>query len=188
VIPVAHSLTAEGHDASEDGTGRGTPLVPLVADTLTGGNPGGRSHGKKSGTDRMTMIPIAFSSKDSGADATNDLAPTLRAMNYAESHINGGGQVAIAFTERTRAEGRNVEAQADLAYPVRDGGAGTASKGAVVTPAMAVRRLLPVECCRLQGFPDWWLDDLGLSDSAKYRMLGNAVCVPVAEWIARRLA
>jgi DNA (cytosine-5)-methyltransferase 1 len=239
LIPATtHSLTAAGHDASEDGTGRGTPLVP-----------------------------IAFSSKDSGHDASADLAPTLRAMNYAESHINGGGQVAIAyafastgggggacspddlspklaigsgigipsvpaiaFTERTRADGRNVEAQADLAYPVRDGGAGTASKGMVAFPldlrnatrtterdemnrqgtgvgadgdpsptlstlfvpgvatAMAVRRLLPIECCRLQGFPDWWLDDLGLSDSAKYRMLGNAVCVSVAEWLASRLA
>lgn len=39
------------------------------------------------------------------------------------------------------------------------------------------------------GFPDDWLDlDPRLSDSAKYRVLGNAVCPPVAEWIARRIA
>jgi DNA (cytosine-5)-methyltransferase 1 len=50
---------------------------------------------------------------------------------------------------------------------------------------MAVRRLTPVECERLQGFPDGWTK--GLSDSARYRTLGNAVCVPVAEWIARRI-
>lgn len=49
----------------------------------------------------------------------------------------------------------------------------------------AVRRLTPTECCRLQGFPDDWLD--GLSDAAKYRALGNAVAVPVAEWIAGRI-
>lgn len=48
-----------------------------------------------------------------------------------------------------------------------------------------VRRLTPTECARLQGFPDDWLD--GLSDSAKYRVLGNAVSVPVAEWIGRRM-
>jgi DNA (cytosine-5)-methyltransferase 1 len=50
---------------------------------------------------------------------------------------------------------------------------------------MAVRRLLPVECERLQGFPDHWTT--GRSDSARYRLLGNAVCVPVAAWIGRRL-
>lgn len=49
----------------------------------------------------------------------------------------------------------------------------------------AVRRLTPLECERLQGFPDGWTE--GHSDSARYRMLGNAVAVPVAEWIGRRI-
>lgn len=48
-----------------------------------------------------------------------------------------------------------------------------------------VRRLTPTECERLQGFPDGWT--AGQSDSARYRQLGNAVAVPVAEWIGRRL-
>lgn len=48
-----------------------------------------------------------------------------------------------------------------------------------------VRRLTPTECERLQGFPDGWTD--GQSDSARYRQLGNAVTVPVAEWIGRRI-
>jgi len=55
----------------------------------------------------------------------------------------------------------------------------------------AVRRLTPMECERLQGFPDdWtrWLDDgTEQSDSARYREAGNAVAVPVVEWIARRI-
>jgi DNA (cytosine-5)-methyltransferase 1 len=49
---------------------------------------------------------------------------------------------------------------------------------------MAVRRLTPVECERLQGFPDGWT--AGFADGARYRMLGNAVSVPPAEWIGRR--
>ncbi len=53
-------------------------------------------------------------------------------------------------------------------------------------PAMQVRRLTPKEAERLQGFPDGWTK--GFSDSARYRMLGNAVAVPVAQWIAARLA
>ena len=50
-----------------------------------------------------------------------------------------------------------------------------------------VRRLTPRECERLQGFPDGWTAVGGMSDSARYRMLGNAVAVPVAEWIGKRI-
>jgi DNA (cytosine-5)-methyltransferase 1 len=65
---VTHSLRGEGFDASEDGTGRGTPLVP-----------------------------VCFSSKDHGADALEDLSPTIRAGGHAGSHANAGVPPAIAF-------------------------------------------------------------------------------------------
>ena len=64
---IVHALRGEGFDGSEDGTGRGTPLVPVMA----------------------------FSGKNDGADARIDLAPTLRAMPHAGSHTNAGGQVAV---------------------------------------------------------------------------------------------
>jgi len=48
-----------------------------------------------------------------------------------------------------------------------------------------VRRLTPTECERLQDFQDGWT--AGQSDSARYRELGNAVCVAVIEWIGKRL-
>jgi DNA (cytosine-5)-methyltransferase 1 len=56
---------------------------------------------------------------------------------------------------------------------------------------MIVRRLTPVECERLQGFPDGWTD-IGTaakpsSDGHRYKQLGNAVTVNVAEWIAKRI-
>lgn len=50
---------------------------------------------------------------------------------------------------------------------------------------LGVRKLMPLECERLQGFPDGWTE--GYADTTRYRMLGNAVAVPVVEWIARRL-
>jgi DNA (cytosine-5)-methyltransferase 1 len=56
---------------------------------------------------------------------------------------------------------------------------------AVSGPAAQVRRLTPIECERLQGFPDNWTD--GQADSARYKQMGNAVAVPVVEWIMRRL-
>ncbi len=66
---VAHTLRGDGFDASEDGSGRGTPL-----------------------------IPVAFSAKDYGADL-GGIAPTLRAMPHNRSHANAGGQVAVCVQE-----------------------------------------------------------------------------------------
>jgi DNA (cytosine-5)-methyltransferase 1 len=48
-----------------------------------------------------------------------------------------------------------------------------------------VRRLTPTECERLQGFPDGWTE--GQADSNRYKQMGNAVTVPVVEWIVQRV-
>lgn len=67
-----------------------------------------------------------------------------------------------------------------------------------VTNRTIVRRLTPTECERLQGFPDgWtdigeWVDTKGKkhkeADSPRYKALGNSICLPYWEWIARRIA
>lgn len=148
---VSHALTAEGHDASEDGTGRGTPLVP-------------------------TSLAVA------GDYSTGeDVAQTVRGANGQP------GTVAVPVALRGRDQGAEVETgqDGDPAFALRTPAGGSSHPMVATT---AVRRLTPLECTRLQGFPDDWLDGAGLSDSAKYRLLGNAVAVPCAEWIARRLA
>jgi site-specific DNA-cytosine methylase len=48
-----------------------------------------------------------------------------------------------------------------------------------------IRRLTPTECERLQGFPDDWTS--GQADSSRYKQMGNAVAVPVVEWIVSRM-
>ena len=48
-----------------------------------------------------------------------------------------------------------------------------------------VRRLTPIECERLQGFPDGWTE--GQADSHRYKQMGNAVAVPVVQWIIDRM-
>ncbi len=48
-----------------------------------------------------------------------------------------------------------------------------------------IRRLTPTECCRLQGFPDDWLE--GIPETQKYKCLGNAVSVPIVKMIIERL-
>jgi DNA (cytosine-5)-methyltransferase 1 len=95
-----------------------------------------------------------------------------------------------------------MEVAAPMAFNGQTGGDGRlgygdkpttlqASQVTDVHQGMAVRRLSPLECERLQGFPDFWTrwlaDGTEQSDSARYRQCGNAVAVPVAEWIARRL-
>ena len=51
-----------------------------------------------------------------------------------------------------------------------------------------VRRLTPLECCRLQGFPDWWEEGVEGSNSARYKMWGNGIALPCAVDVLRRLA
>ncbi len=54
--------------------------------------------------------------------------------------------------------------------------------------AYLIRRLTPLECERLQGFPDSWTDIPGASDSARYKALGNSVAIPCVEFIMSRIA
>jgi hypothetical protein len=59
--------------------------------------------------------------------------------------------------------------------------AGASKSSHAVESKGTVRRLTPVECERLQGFPDDWT--AGQSDSSRYKQMGNAVAVPVVEWV-----
>ena len=54
--------------------------------------------------------------------------------------------------------------------------------------AYLIRRLTPLECERLQGFPDGWTDIPGASDSARYKALGNSVAIPCADYIMHGVA
>ena len=96
-----------------------------------------------------------------------------------------GGQ-SVAYAMHGAMIGRNDEAgpngsgflgENDPSYTLT---ASSQARHGVVTPTQ-VRRLTPVECERLQGFPDNWTE--GQSDSARYKQMGNAVAVPVVEWI-----
>ena len=151
-LVVAHSLRAEGHDTSEDGTGRGVPLVPVAYRTSPNcgaWETGDRVDALTTGTDPSSHV-LVFTCKDYGADASN-LAPTLRAMGHAGSHANAGGQVAVTVALRGREGGGTAELGGDVATALR-ASQGGGDKPHVLTSA--VRRLTPRECERLQGFPD----------------------------------
>jgi DNA (cytosine-5)-methyltransferase 1 len=118
----------------------------------------------------------------------------------------GGGNVPMIFSHT---QGLDVQASETNSPTLRTGGAGmavvvaptlsasnnpsrspqsseiTAQVDAMVRETGVVRRLTPMECERLQGFPDGWTD--GQADSNRYKQMGNAVAVPVVEWIISRM-
>jgi DNA (cytosine-5)-methyltransferase 1 len=133
---------------------------------------------------------VAFSCKDCGADAA-ETSPTLRAMSHSGSHANAGGQVAVAFYMRGREGGSMPEGCHDTAN-IRAASGGS-SRSYIAAP-MAVRRLTPRECERLQGFPDdytlipWRGKPAELCpDGNRYKALGNSMAVPVMHFIGKRI-
>ena len=172
---VAHAMTGEGHDASEDGMGRGVPLVaqPVRSNAYNNSDPGMEARGlvafniigmAQEGKNHAYEATVSGCLQHKGLSASGNEAGTVVAFNESQSGTREGGVNATLDSHKgsRRQEG------------VRDG--------------MMVRRLTPLECARLQGFPDDFLDlTPPLSDSSKYRLLGNAVAVPVVAWIAGRL-
>ena len=157
---VAHSLRGEGFDASEDGTGRGTPLVPVAFDCK--------------GTE------VQFS--------TDGTHPTLRSMGHANSHTNGGGHAAVAFDLRGRENGAQFEGPHDTANIRAASGGSSRSYVAShdvrrLTPRECERlqgfpddyTLVPT-----RGKP--------AADGLRYKALGNSMAVPVMGWIGQRIA
>jgi DNA (cytosine-5)-methyltransferase 1 len=248
-------------------------------------------------------LAVAFTAKDCGGDATQDVAPTMRAMGHSGSHANGGGQLAVAFANRTRdgvkvpevmqdglvpaltnpgKGGRSDAVNVAVAMAFKPGQSEAAggtfvteefaptlqstSNGSTAVPAvafrenqrgevayvdpphalasgggkpgqgycgvlqsvaystklhnttsngagkcyeeytagidanspapallhpMAVRRLTPRECERLQGFPDDYTlieyRKKPAADGPRYRALGNSMAVPVMRWIGERI-
>ena len=125
--------------------------------------------------------PLAHSSTSNHMDESQQtfVVATLNSGGNDGGFRTEPGEHLIAFdyqaqgSERTYIHRKNSKAQMIAGRP--DAIAGN----------MGVRRLTPLECERLQGFPDGWT--AGQSDSVRYRQLGNAVCVNVSRWLGERI-
>lgn len=172
-ILIAHSLRADGFDASEDGTGRGTPLVPCIPIDMRQASRG------------ATMTNNRREGSTGGAPGTGigengDPSPTL-----ADSHTPAVATLAI----RGRGDESNFEYRTDgtaNALLTPNGGLAGIGVGAIQS-GMAVRRLTPRECERLQGFPDDYTLVPRAADGPRYKALGNSMAVPCMAWIGRRI-
>jgi DNA (cytosine-5)-methyltransferase 1 len=195
---VTHSLRADGLDAGEDGTGRGTPLVPVPFDTtqITSASnysqpkAGDPCHPLAAGAHPAA---VAFTCKDYGADA-GDSSPTLRAMGHDGSHANAGGQVAVAIQEVGKRTGQSTDdPRAGIGIAEQGDPMFTLQAGAQhgVSTQSAVRRLTPAECEALQGFPRGYTAipyrNGTAADGPRYKALGNSMAVPVVRWIGERI-
>ena len=127
-------------------------------------------------------------------DTTQITSPTNRTRDLSKSPAmtQTGHPPSVAFTERSRADGRTLESQDELAYaPTNPGSGGRAHSRSIIDPQQMVRRLTPRECERLQGYHDDYtlIEHNGKpsSDSARYRALGNSIAVPVLRWIGQRI-
>jgi DNA (cytosine-5)-methyltransferase 1 len=78
--------------------------------------------------------------------------------------------------------------EAPIVQAINSGGGKPGQGYPAARVGSSVRRLTPLECERLQGFPDGWTDIPGNSDTQRYRQLGNAVAVPVVEWLLGNIA
>jgi len=191
---IAHSLRAEGFDASEDGTGRGTPLVPIAFQSKASHhqsmNPNTISPTLEVG--KSDGVCVAFDCKASNIGPSDDLAATMRSMGHAGSHQNWGGHQAVAFTA---SEMSNSFAWEKEVYPTLNAQIPNDSSNIQmgVRLGMQVRRLTPTECERLQGFPDDYTlipftHGKPAADGPRYKALGNSMAVPVMRWIGERIA
>ena len=101
--------------------------------------------------------------------------PTLNAFD------NGDVRTTIIVFHPHYHDGARVQGDTMNTLTSRMGTGGNNVSG--IATLTNVRRLTPVECERLQGFPDDWT--AGQSDSHRYKQMGNAVAVPVVEWIVQ---
>jgi DNA (cytosine-5)-methyltransferase 1 len=247
---VTHALRADGFDASEDGTGRGTPLTLAIRgrggestlewrdDGLANAilTPNGGRAGIGVGaiafnarqdpissdisgpidTDGTTQA-IAFAiqagalreNPESGPDGVGvkeDVAYTIEARaevqavafvrevagtitsNYGkqpDSSDTALGPNIVAFAQNGRSEVREMSVTGAVAADVG------VQQQTYVKADMAVRRLTPRECERLQGFPDDYtlIEYRGkpAADGPRYKALGNSMARPVMGWIGKRI-
>ena len=160
---LAHALRGEGFDDGEDGTGRGTPIVPVHAfdarqsDVL--------QYGDKT-------VPL-----DTYGNSVAVMTPYVKATNPHSAD------------EAPRFEPAQVAACLNGWDERHD------PPKHLVVGGMAVRRLTPRECERLQGFPDDYTaipwrgrpaEDC--PDGPRYKALGNSWAVPVVRWIGQRIS
>lgn len=133
------------------------------------------------GTGRgISIVPAAFGGNNASGEI--QVAAALNAKGGTGRH-DFGTETLIAFD--CKAGGNTGFSIGDAPGALR--GEGHGGGHAAVASAMGVRRLMPVETERIQGFPDGYTAIPGAADGPRYKALGNSFAVPVVRWIGERI-
>ncbi len=132
-----------------------------------------------------------------------EIAHTIQATDYKDPQVVAYGLDRAAYNQGKNAKyDFSVEEEKIGAQVARGPGAVADirdASGYGETEIGVIRRLTPLECERLQGYPDGWTDigdwidskgkkRKGESDAPRYKALGNSIALPFWEWMARRMA
>jgi DNA (cytosine-5)-methyltransferase 1 len=186
-----------GHDVDLAASGymRTVPEVALCP------NAGGM---RRQDVESETILPvysmITANTNANGLGVSREIAPTLDRAQPAAVATTQFGCIAGSLTARYDSSpcadrGMNVVAQ-PIGFNARQDpcssedliGAIDTDRGTqAVMQSMAIRRLTPVECERLQGFPDNYTNIPNAADGPRYKALGNSMAVPVMSWIGKRI-
>jgi len=171
---VAPSLTASGRGVERIGETRGQD--PVIAKCLTTGT------GQRYDPEEEAILPVAFNSRQD--PVSGNVSGALDASSPQAQ--------AVAVSLRGRDGGATAELGDEVGNCLR-ASSGGGDKPHVMT-GMAVRRLTPRECERLQGFPDDYTaipwrgkPASDCPDGPRYKALGNSMAVPVMRWIGERI-
>jgi DNA (cytosine-5)-methyltransferase 1 len=205
---IAPTLRSMGHDTSHANGGgqlaiafstnqrgevRERPVHGSLNSSRGGGNQvDGVLQSRTAETTEDYAAPVAFtlhgSDGTASAASSTEIAGSLRTR--APGSIENSSTTAV-LQEQSVAWSGELTASTDIAGTLQRGGEGGRIDG-VMTPQMAVRRLTPRECERLQGFPDDYtlVEYRGklAADGPRYKALGNSMAVPVMRWIGQRIA
>ena len=148
----------------------------------------------------VQAFPINTMTLGGRPDPKNDNRMTLGVGNDGDPQftLQANHSHAVAHTFKIRGLGHYTGTNGGIAKP-GTGGSGymgqdekaytiATSQDQHLMQGMAVRRLTPTECERLQGFPDGWTDILPTTpDGPRYKAIGNSMAVPVMRWIGSRI-
>jgi DNA (cytosine-5)-methyltransferase 1 len=180
---------------------------PIVFEPGAASRVGGHVYEDKAGTvranagDNQQAVVYGISSYNSNAMKSNNPnsgiyeAETARTLdlNGGNPACNQGGMAVIQGLDAY-----NQTSTGDVAMPIRSKAADADHIPCTYSNTSVVRRLTPMECERLQGFPDHWTDigdwvdskgkkHKGESDSPRYKALGNSIALPFWQWMAERM-
>jgi len=177
--------------------GNGNRYSEEVMYTLNASGVHGVAYGFEPGIAKREGNPSRFS---------KELSPTLRAemgdnqVAVAHGfHVNArpdemklerelSGTLTTCQTPGVAIDVYNQSIDGDVSATLTEACGGSNTSGPKLMHGMRVRRLTPMECERLQGFPDNYTHTPTSSDTTRYKALGNSMAVPVMRWIGKRIS